>query len=379
MTAPSRRTWLVYLATNTINGKVYVGQTERRLSTRWAAHMCGSRQPGRKAHFQAALAKYGEAAFTVEVIARAHTQAEANQSEKHWIAHFNSANVKYGYNMTLGGDGGIPTEEVRQRLAHATGTRWKNPEYRDRLRRILKVSLSKPETRAKLSASAMGIVPSGESRKKMSKSAQSRCADPDWQQRNLEMRAQPEFKAKLTVALARRKADGSLYTDLKKAISRRWVAPNARAKQSAATIAQMANPAARKRLSEAMTGRIKSAETLAKMSAAGTAQAAEPGRRAEMSSTTKRLWYDPVYRAKQMKSRAKRWANVTPEWKALHREATAVGMKRWKEITTNSRFGGPDPMHGPAVMERFTSRVPNHPAEGAGLVQIGDGGDENNQ
>lgn len=53
--------------------------------------------------FHCAIRKYGEDAFTWEIIDTAMTEDELNEKEKYWISSHDSFNN--GYNMTEGGDG----------------------------------------------------------------------------------------------------------------------------------------------------------------------------------------------------------------------------------------------------------------------------------
>ena len=60
----------IYKITNTVNGKVYVGQTtEEKAETRWSKHLSILKKNKHKnKHLQSAWNKYGETAFTFEVI-----------------------------------------------------------------------------------------------------------------------------------------------------------------------------------------------------------------------------------------------------------------------------------------------------------------------
>jgi group I intron endonuclease len=98
----------VYLLTNKVNGKYYVGKTVHRnlnsyLSVkRWAA---------RHGKFQGmpvvcAMAKYGVDNFSVDVLAVAYTPEELDELERLWIIALNSRDTAIGYNVNLGGSAG---------------------------------------------------------------------------------------------------------------------------------------------------------------------------------------------------------------------------------------------------------------------------------
>lgn len=103
---------IVYLATNLVNGKVYVGQTVI-LSKRITQHLCESRHSP-KVPFHRAIAKYGRDNFTFEEIGTAVTQEELNNLEAVWILSIGSHRTRVGYNRRLGGGGSSCCEETRR-------------------------------------------------------------------------------------------------------------------------------------------------------------------------------------------------------------------------------------------------------------------------
>jgi hypothetical protein len=93
---------IVYLLTNQVNGKVYIGQhTGFRLEKRWNKTFSGRNKAN--PHLAAAFRKYGADNFTRTILCYATCQEELNLLEKFWIAFFQSSNNKFGYNKTLGG------------------------------------------------------------------------------------------------------------------------------------------------------------------------------------------------------------------------------------------------------------------------------------
>lgn len=106
-------TGVIYVITNTLNGKQYVGQTRQKLSRRISGHKHSKIKRG----VDAAIAKYGwKGNFTVEVIETCPVD-KLDEREIFCIATLNSK-VPNGYNLTDGGDGNInPSEETRAKIS----------------------------------------------------------------------------------------------------------------------------------------------------------------------------------------------------------------------------------------------------------------------
>ena len=107
---------VIYLITNIINGKYYVGKTIHTSHLRWIQHNTWARR-GKKCHFSNAIRTYGRTAFVVEDIAFAANHEELLALERLWIVSLRSYDPKVGYNTTFGGEGTIDTIETRQKKA----------------------------------------------------------------------------------------------------------------------------------------------------------------------------------------------------------------------------------------------------------------------
>ena len=150
----------IYKITNTVNGKAYIGKTTRdAVKTRIRDHLRGKgSQPVKDA-----IEKYGQDAFTYEILHDGIIPEFLDDLEKEVIAKFNTMSP-HGYNLTEGGDGGVPSEEVRKKLSEANKGE-KNHFYGKK---------HSPETRRKLSGIAKGRVPSEETRRKLSEAGKGR-------------------------------------------------------------------------------------------------------------------------------------------------------------------------------------------------------------
>jgi group I intron endonuclease len=93
----------IYLITNTINGKYYVGQTCRKPQARLRAHFAAARG-GSPWRLHSAMRKYPVESFVQDVIAVVDTQEQADSLEKLWIALLDAMNFEVGYNASPGGD-----------------------------------------------------------------------------------------------------------------------------------------------------------------------------------------------------------------------------------------------------------------------------------
>ena len=90
----------IYIIRNTINDKVYVGQTTQTINIRFTNHKMASRT-GEDTKFYRAMRKHGEENFYPELLERVEVE-DLNDRERYWIKYYDS--YYNGYNSTLGGD-----------------------------------------------------------------------------------------------------------------------------------------------------------------------------------------------------------------------------------------------------------------------------------
>ena len=125
----------IYLITNSINSKVYVGQTKLSLKQRFKGHQ---RKSG-KTTISKAIQKYGKENFFIEVLEECDIN-NLDERETFYIEKYNS--YKEGYNETIGGGSQYisHTPEVKKKLSIAgkgklTGDKnpAKRPEVREKI------------------------------------------------------------------------------------------------------------------------------------------------------------------------------------------------------------------------------------------------------
>ena len=126
---------VIYLLLNTINGKIYVGQTTN-LRNRITAHKCTDQYVDR------AIRKYGWENFRCYVIKNCASKAEMDTWEKFFIILLNTKNPN-GYNLTDGGEGIVGLERT--------------PEHNAKIGIANKGKKRTPEQCANISAGRTGI------------------------------------------------------------------------------------------------------------------------------------------------------------------------------------------------------------------------------
>lgn len=106
---------IIYKIVNLVNHKVYIGQTIRGLRERWRQHVYNARH-GSDYAIHAAIRKYGEDNFELEIIDTADDRDELDSKEIYWIQVYNSMSPN-GYNLCSGGKTPRMTPEIRYKLS----------------------------------------------------------------------------------------------------------------------------------------------------------------------------------------------------------------------------------------------------------------------
>lgn len=104
----------IYKYTNTLNNKVYVGQTtstpEKRAKKNGKGYIHCK-------HFYSAILKYGWLSFKLEILEQVDSNV-ADEREQFYIKFFNSTNPEFGYNLDLGGCAEkIRSEQTKQKIS----------------------------------------------------------------------------------------------------------------------------------------------------------------------------------------------------------------------------------------------------------------------
>jgi group I intron endonuclease len=102
----------IYKFTNTVNGKVYIGQS-KDIRARLYTHKCVVKSA--QTFLAAAMRKHGFDNFSSEIIEECQV-SELNQKEIYWINFYNSTDPEIGYNETKGGHDRAYSSEVTPEL-----------------------------------------------------------------------------------------------------------------------------------------------------------------------------------------------------------------------------------------------------------------------
>lgn len=91
----------IYLITNLLNSKKYVGQTIGSIEKRFSRHcwLCTSKN---NMPIAVAIKKYGKQNFKIELLEQVDTLEEANEKEVFWSLYYNTMSPN-GYNLKVGG------------------------------------------------------------------------------------------------------------------------------------------------------------------------------------------------------------------------------------------------------------------------------------
>ena len=124
--------------------KRYIGITSQDPQKRWKSDGSGYKE---QSYFWNAIKKYGWDKFQHKILLQNETFEYACKVERCLIKHYKTYDSRYGYNLTLGGEGRVLTEEQKKELS---------------------------EQRQGINACGYGYFPSDETKKKMSDAAKNR-------------------------------------------------------------------------------------------------------------------------------------------------------------------------------------------------------------
>lgn len=172
----------VYLITNRVNGRRYVGKTNATALVRWQQHVKNARSElrGGCRFLNRAIRKYGAESFSIETIETCATEGDAFAAERFWIAWYETKSPR-GYNLTDGGEGRsgyVMPAEIVARVAAQNRGRTASLETR------AKMTAAQRARWAERKANGWKPPPTSEAtRQKMSETQTKLQADPVWRER----------------------------------------------------------------------------------------------------------------------------------------------------------------------------------------------------
>jgi group I intron endonuclease len=138
---------IIYLVTNLINGKMYIGQTTQLLRRRWNQH-CRVDKRGCSILYRA-IKKYGKENFIIEVITICSSIEEMNYREVFYIKLFNTMSSN-GYNQTSGGEHPKWSDASRKIMADSAKIAQNRPEVKQKNSESNKIAQNRPEVKNKI-------------------------------------------------------------------------------------------------------------------------------------------------------------------------------------------------------------------------------------
>lgn len=145
---------LVYLITNKLTNKSYIGQTTQPLPKRWKQH-CNLALRGSPTYLHNSIRKYGKDKFVVSSLRICENLESLNYWETWYIEHIKTK-APLGYNLNDGGDGRNPTPEVIQKISESQKGRVFSEDHKRNLSLSHTGKIMPVAVREKISAALLG-------------------------------------------------------------------------------------------------------------------------------------------------------------------------------------------------------------------------------
>lgn len=127
----------IYLLTNKINNKIYIGQTWLKLENRMGK---SGGNYNNSPYLYHAIKKYGSDNFFYEILCFCETQEQADNAENFYIQLYNSRDPLIGYNIKEGGSHGKHSEESKLKISKSVIKHIDNLSVGERVKRVFGIS-----------------------------------------------------------------------------------------------------------------------------------------------------------------------------------------------------------------------------------------------
>jgi group I intron endonuclease len=172
-------TGYIYLITNLVTGKKYIGCTTVSLKRRWAQHLSSARK-GSSMAIHRAIRKYGVGNFEIkclEVVATREAMLAAEVS----LIYSHGCTAPNGYNLTNGGEGvDFSVPEAREKLMQGASKRKADPNWHKACSEGSRRRSSSPEWKQNVTLAAKVRAQDSECQAKLRDGVRKRTADPSW-------------------------------------------------------------------------------------------------------------------------------------------------------------------------------------------------------
>ncbi len=297
---------IIYKTTNNINGKIYIGKSEKN-----DPNYLGSGKIIRQA-----IKRYGKENFTRKDIDIAFSKQELNEKEIYWVDFYDARNPEIGYNIAPGGKGvgsgkdhhmygKTHSKEARAKISLANKGKILTQEQLDKMVEGAKKSWLIPEYKEMMSNIRKEMWKDPEFKRKRSEYSKKVWEDPEYKAKKVkimkEIGATPEFKAKMAAISTGKTHTEESKRKISEARKGMKFSDEHRANISKAQEGRIKGSLSletRKRMSESSKGKPKSEEHCKNLAKANIGKKATPEKLMKMVEIAKNQWSDPKFRDK---------------------------------------------------------------------------------
>lgn len=209
----------IYLITNILNGKIYVGQASVSFASRYYGHnYCLVNNCHRNKHLQHAWNKYGKDAFVFSIFKILPADIDIlNKEEDYWVEYYRAKfGVQNVYNIAGGGNSPHYTQEFCDNDSQKMLEKWKDPVYRNKVLTSIREALRSHEYRKRRSEIATQLMKNDDLRKQISDTMTDLWKDEEYRKMQMESRTfydDPNWHANVSKGIRRKFATDPEYKE----------------------------------------------------------------------------------------------------------------------------------------------------------------------